>query len=325
MRDDKEMNVQINEYQKLLEYLKAKGMSLLEEFAAGVLIEKFPDSWSDYKKNLKHKQKNFTNGKIVTDILIEDSNRKESAKASMAALKENSVESSSSNRKRYKNKSQGHHASHYKYRAGNDKKTNTPKANLVDGADIIVVVISQVNIIVHAKEWVVHSGATRHICANREVFSSYTPLEDDREERLFVLNVSDVINGNASVFAYMVESISLWHARLGETLLLSLIHTDLDDLKQTMSRGGKRYYVTFIDNLSTYTKLYLLRNKDDAFNAFISYKTEVENQLSRKLKRIRSDRGREYLSLNDFCKKEGIIHEVTPPYLHASNGVAGKK
>nr|XP_009791284.1 PREDICTED: uncharacterized protein LOC104238579 [Nicotiana sylvestris]XP_016446468.1 PREDICTED: uncharacterized protein LOC107771575 [Nicotiana tabacum] len=204
MRDDKEMNVQINEYQKLLEYLKAKGMSLLEEFAAGVLIEKFPDSWSDYKKNLKHKQKNFTNGKIVTDILIEDSNRKESAKASMAALKENSVESSSSNRKRYKNKSQGYKPKNpnLKRKKGScfivenqaimphttsteqemTKKTNTPKANLVDGADIIVVVISQVNIIVHAKEWVVHSGATRHICANREVFSSYTPLEDDREE-----------------------------------------------------------------------------------------------------------------------------------------------
>ncbi|XP_070028701.1 uncharacterized protein [Nicotiana sylvestris] len=55
MRDDKEMNVQINEFQKLLEDLKAEGMALPEKFAAGVLIEKLPDSWSDYKNNLKHK------------------------------------------------------------------------------------------------------------------------------------------------------------------------------------------------------------------------------------------------------------------------------
>ena len=44
-----------------------------------------------------------------------------------------------------------------------------------------------------------------------------------------------------------------------------------------MTRGGKRYYVTFIDNFSRFTKLYLLRNKDDAYNAFISFKNEVEN------------------------------------------------
>ncbi|KAF3667319.1 putative anthocyanidin 3-O-glucosyltransferase 2-like [Capsicum annuum] len=85
---------------------------------------------------------------------------------------------------------------------------------------------------------------------------------------------------------------------------------------------------TFNDALasdSRFTKLYLLRNKDDAFNAFVSYKSEVENQLSRKIKRIRSDRGGEYVSLNGFCEKEGIIHEVTPPYSPESNGVAERK
>ena len=39
-----------------------------------------------------------------------------------------------------------------------------------------------------------------------------------------------------------------------ETELLSLIHTDLGDLKQTMIKGGKKYYVTFIDYFSRYTK-----------------------------------------------------------------------
>ena len=44
-----------------------------------------------------------------------------------------------------------------------------------------------------------------------------------------------------------------------ETELLSLVHTDLGDLKQTETRGGKRYYITFIDDFSRYTKVYLLR------------------------------------------------------------------
>ena len=80
-----------------------------------------------------------------------------------------------------------------------------------------------------------------------------------------------------------------------ETKLLNLIHTDLGDLKQTMTRGGKRYYVTFINDCSGYTKLYLFRNNDDTYNAFLSYKFELKNQLNKKIKRIRSNRGGGYI------------------------------
>ena len=74
-----------------------------------------------------------------------------------------------------------------------------------------------------------------------------------------------------------------------------------------------------------FARIYLLRSKDEAFDMFLSYKAEVENQLDRKIKRIRSDRGSEYIPLNDYCEKEGIIHEVTPPYSPESNGVAERK
>ena len=104
------------------------------------------------------------------------------------------------------------------------------------------------------------------------------------------------------------------HSVQRESELLSLIHTDLGDLKQTMTRGGKKYYVTFIDDCSRNTRVHLIRNKDEAFNMFLSYKAEVENQLNKKIKRIRSDRGGEYITFNDLCEKEGIIHEITPPY-----------
>ena len=72
-----------------------------------------------------------------------------------------------------------------------------------------------------------------------------------------------------------------------------------------MTIGGKRFNITFIDNYSIYTKMYLLRNKDDAMNAFIKYKNEVENQLSKKIKRLIFDRGGEYKSnpFNTFCEE----------------------
>ena len=81
-----------------------------------------------------------------------------------------------------------------------------------------------------------------------------------------------------------------------------------------MTRGGKKFYVTFIDDYSKFTRFYLLRNKDEAFDMFLSYKAEVENQLDRKIKRIRSDRGGEYIHLNNYREKKGIIHEVTTSY-----------
>ena len=53
----------------------------------------------------------------------------------------------------------------------------------------------------------------------------------------------------------------------------------------------------------------------------------MENQLSKKIKRLRIDRGRVYESnpFNSFCEDHGIIHETTPSYSLESNGVAKRK
>ena len=35
--------------------------------------------------------------------------------------------------------------------------------------------------VTNSKNWVVDSGATRHICANKDAFTSYTPVGDDEK------------------------------------------------------------------------------------------------------------------------------------------------
>ena len=62
-----------------------------------------------------------------------------------------------------------------------------------------------------------------------------------------------------------------------QTELLGLIHIDLANLKYTLSRGGKNYFVTFIYDFSRYTKVYLIKHKDKVFDMFLTYKAEVEN------------------------------------------------
>jgi transposase InsO family protein len=108
---------------------------------------------------------------------------------------------------------------------------------------------------------------------------------------------------------------------------LELIHSDLCEMNGELTKGGKKYFMTLIDDSTRYCYVYLLKTKDEALDFFKIYKAEVENQLERKIKRVRSDRGGEYFSneFNLFCAEHGIIHERTPPNSPQSNGIAERK
>ena len=51
-----------------------------------------------------------------------------------------------------------------------------------------------------------------------------------------------------------------------------------------LTRGGKRYFITFIDDYSRFTYVFLIKTKDEAFEKFKEFKTMVENQKEKKLK-----------------------------------------
>jgi transposase InsO family protein len=108
---------------------------------------------------------------------------------------------------------------------------------------------------------------------------------------------------------------------------LELIYSDLCEMNGVLTQGDKRYFMTLIDDSTRFCYIYLLKSKDEALHYFKIYKAEVENQLERNIKRVRSDRGGEYFSnlFILFCEEHGIIHERTPPYSPQSNGVAERK
>ena len=57
-------------------------------------------------------------------------------------------------------------------------------------------------------------------------------------------------------------------------------------------------------------------SKDEAIDAFRQYKTEVENQLDKKIKMIRSDKGGEFESpFAEICLENRIIHQTLLPTL----------
>ncbi|KAL0307710.1 UNVERIFIED_CONTAM: Retrovirus-related Pol polyprotein from transposon TNT 1-94, partial [Sesamum angustifolium] len=116
--------------------------------------------------------------------------------------------------------------------------------------------------------------------------------------------------------------------------VLELIHTDICGPFPPCF-NGQRYFVSFIDDYSRYMYLYLIFDKSEAFDAFKAYKVEVEKQLEKSIKIVRSDRGGEYYGrytekgqnpgpFAAFLKEEGIIAQYTMPGTPQQNGVAEK-
>ena len=78
-----------------------------------------------------------------------------------------------------------------------------------------------------------------------------------------------------------------------------IIHTDIYDLFDVNSFNKEKYFITFIDDFSRYGHVYLLHEKSQSVNALKVYINEVERQLDRKVKIVRSDRGGEYYGRYD--------------------------
>ena len=59
--------------------------------------------------------------------------------------------------------------------------------------------------------------------------------------------------------------------------LLGLIYTNVCGLFQVMPWGGYSYFITFINDLSRYGYVYLMKYKSEAFEKLKEFKAEVKN------------------------------------------------
>ena len=437
------------------------------------IIEKLPPGWKDFKNYLKHKRKEMNLEELIVKLRIEEDNRSSERKRfNPTAAKANVVEHKQAHKNKKaikpelgpkggvsKTKFQGKcfncgKMGHKFVECRFPKKKKKHETNMVndvthDFSDInLSAMVSKVNLVgSNPKEWWIDTGATRYVCSNKDLFTTFEPIDGEKvfmgnsatssiegqgkvllkmtsgkeltlnnvlyvpeirknlvsgsllnkhgfrmvfesdkvtlsksgmyvgmgyvSDGLFKLNVLTIINKDNKSSVYMLESSNLWHGRLGHvnydtlrrlinlehipsfqidckhkceicveakltrssfqtvernTEPLELIHSDVCDLKFIQTRGGNKYFITFIDDSTKYCYVYLLKSKSEALEKFVLYKNEVENQLNKKIKRLRSDRGGEYEEpIGEFCVQHGIIHEVTAPYSPQSNGVAERK
>lgn len=88
---------------------------------------------------------------------------------------------------------------------------------------------------------------------------------------------------------------------------------------------GKKFYVSFIDDFSKFSWIYLLKHKSEVFQRFTEFQTMVERLFDTKIIAMQTDWGGEYQRLNSFFTKLGIIHYVSCPHAHQQNGPAERK
>ncbi|KAJ9552587.1 hypothetical protein OSB04_016632 [Centaurea solstitialis] len=492
--DSKTVMSQVQDLQVILLDILIEGMILRETFHVAAMIEKLPLGWIDFKNYLKHKRKKMSVEELVVHLHIEEDNRKAlkggyNAEYSKMNVVEEGQSSKAKGKGTFKKKFKCYNCGQAGHKAADckqPKKENPRQANMMNEelvamiTDFSSMMISEVNMIgANAKEWWVDTGATRHVCYDKNSFHTFKEVNDDQKmfmgnaataeikgigevvlkmtsgqelklkDVLFVLElrknltsgcllnkvgfklvfesdkfvlskggmyvgkgyamngmfklnvmVVNVMNTNASTSAYMLEFSNIWHRHLGHVNFhsiqrlsklncipncdidlkhkcpvcveakltrtsflsvdrkikpLDLIHTDVCELKSIPTRGGNKYFITFIDDSTKVSRILLCftwlhdtgrnffhecfysqycfthrfdlqQSKDEAIDKFMTYKTKDENQLNKKIKILRSDRGGEYVSpFAEFCSQNRIRHEFTTLYSPQQNGIAEMK
>ncbi|KAL0561798.1 hypothetical protein IC582_002241 [Cucumis melo] len=106
-----------------------------------------------------------------------------------------------------------------------------------------------------------------------------------------------------------------------------LIHSDVWGPSPEESYNHYKYYVTFIDDFSKTTWVYLLKTKNEVFSCFQEFFNFITNQYNAQVKIFRSDNGTEYVNkeFTNFFKQHGILHQTTCTHTPQQNGVSERK
>ncbi|XP_077251432.1 uncharacterized protein LOC143890609 [Tasmannia lanceolata] len=162
MVDGKSIMDQVNEIQLIVSDILARGIKIEEQIQIGAIIEKLPPSWEKFQDTLLHDRNDFSLQDLFVYLRTEDENRFRKQKSKAYEF----------------------------YSKKNPQGNNAPQANVAED-QYLSAVVSEVNLVSNVKDWWVDTGATRHICSDRSVFSSYELVGDG--EQFFMGNSSSSV------------------------------------------------------------------------------------------------------------------------------------
>lgn len=105
---------------------------------------------------------------------------------------------------------------------------------------------------------------------------------------------------------------------LSEADILVLVPSDISGPMETNSIGGNLFYIMFIDDKTRRMFVHFLKTKseNEVFAIFKRFHAMAERQSGKKLKAIRTDKGKKYLnkSFQGYLQAKGIRHQTTNEY-----------
>ena len=199
MTDDRSVEMQSHELQKIAHEIISEGMSLDEQFQIAVIIDKLPPGWKDFKNVLRHKTKEFSLESLITRLRIEEEARKQDQKEEVLVVTNNNTKKSKPavlkpNPKSFKNQNRNRNKQNWNPQGnqkGQQKPTQkndsgqlflcyncgkpghmarkcrnrpgpAPQANLTE--EPLTAMISEIHLVGGSEGWWVHTGASRHVC-----------------------------------------------------------------------------------------------------------------------------------------------------------------
>ncbi|KAH9751848.1 retrovirus-related pol polyprotein from transposon RE1 [Citrus sinensis] len=106
-----------------------------------------------------------------------------------------------------------------------------------------------------------------------------------------------------------------------------VVHSDVWGPSKVSTIGGARWFVTFIDDCSRMTWIFLMKSKDEVNSLFQRFHKMVTTQFQTQIRVLHTDNGGEYMStaIQQFLKSQGSVHQTTCVGTPQQNGVAERK
>jgi len=216
MVDTKSVTDQFNEIMKILGQMQEMNLNMDETIVVSCIIDKLPPSWKDYKKSLRNKKEDMNLEDLLAQIQLEQQSRIQEREGEERSHDVHMVAGNKRKRESYGNQSKKQKKSSDKQKKTDSKgcwrcrkpghfkrdcrslKKNANGGNAKNQEDNLVAMISEVYMMEDEKTWWIDSGATKHVCQNRALFSTYKKSEEG--ELLYMGNSSSsAVAGKGSV------------------------------------------------------------------------------------------------------------------------------
>ncbi|XP_072064343.1 uncharacterized protein [Arachis hypogaea] len=210
MVDGRSVMEQLHEIERILNNFKQHNMHMDDIIIVSSIVDKLPPSWKEFKRTMKHRKDDISREQLSNHLHLEEEYRKQddtkeqNTHPNLHVMEDG--KSNQPNKKRYQdfNKSQGNNGDIRK----NKKKGNyfhcrklghfkkechflktKKEKNDIAIKDNLIAVISEINMIEDIGSWWIDSGATRHVCKNRNFFKTF---KEENRAILYMKNASTV-------------------------------------------------------------------------------------------------------------------------------------